>query len=91
MMKSTKWHDKFVADLPPKGAGLRKFEMVGVRRRAAAGQARLGAHKFQMFAVAQSECLANRCDRLRRSVFNLCDLLRSAMAVQTRGAANRLT
>jgi hypothetical protein len=33
MMIPAEWYGKFVADLPAKGAGLGKFEMVGIAGR----------------------------------------------------------
>jgi hypothetical protein len=53
MMKPAHRHGEFVTDFARQRAGLRKPEMVGIRRAAAAGQTRLGADELQVIRVAQ--------------------------------------
>ena len=46
MVGPAEWHREFIADFAPERPGLRELKMMRVRGAAAAGQARLSAHKF---------------------------------------------
>lgn len=77
MVGTAYWNREFVADFATHRVGLRKLQMVGIRRTAAADEAGLGADELQVIPVAQSQRLADRgygplddslgCDALRRS------------------------
>jgi len=53
-----------VADLPPHRALLGKLDVVGIRRGAAADEARLSGYEPQMLAIAFAHGLADDRDRL---------------------------
>src|SRR6516164_4274086 len=54
-----------VADLPPHCPLLRELDVVGIRGRAAANEARLSRHKPQMIAIAFADWFADDSDFVR--------------------------
>ena len=54
VMDPTNRDGELVADPAPERASLGKAEMMGIRRRAPAHEARLPRHEFQMILVAQA-------------------------------------
>src|SRR6516225_4748679 len=62
MMQPADRNGEAVAHFSPHRPLLRKFDMMGIRRGAAADQARLGGDKFQMLAIAVGYRFADHRD-----------------------------
>jgi hypothetical protein len=64
MMAATQWDCELIADFAAKRTRLRKSQMMGVRRPAAADQARLLGNQFNVIAVANPVQRRQREDTL---------------------------
>src|SRR5258706_10656330 len=86
VVSTAEWDGELIAHFAPKRAALRELKMMRVRRAAAAGEARLSAHKLQVVAIAQPNWLGQRGDLLRDSpggrVDVGCILVRGDVAVE---------
>src|SRR2546427_12302443 len=74
MMSPAKWDRELIADFAPKRAALRELKMVGVRRTAAAGEARLSAHELQMVPIPQPNWFGQRGDLLTDGLVSCVDV-----------------
>ena len=60
VVSTAQWYGELIADFAPKCALLREPEMMGVRRAATAGEARLGAYELQMISISQPKRFTQR-------------------------------
>ena len=65
MVSTAQWYCKLITNFATKRPLLRELKMMRVRRAAAAGQARLGAHELEMISISQPKLLAKWGDGLR--------------------------